>query len=479
MKVVLIRPPDPMGMVDVLSHVLPTNLGYIASTILQKGFDAEIWDYEQARFVEKEFLKRIQQTSPKIVGMSCMTPTIINGHKIATLIKKYFPHIVTVVGGAHSSALPEQTLREFAHFDLIVNQEGEDTFAQVCQRLKEGSTFEGLEGITRRDGEEIIKERPRRFIADLDKLPFPARHLYQNPIQNRTKMRGHFARGFSNAIPSTEIFTSRGCPYKCTFCAIVSTFNRSLRFRSPESVFEEIREVKQKFNIQHIIIADDTFGLKKGRIETLCEGFSKLGLLSWNCDTRTDCVDKTILKAMKASGCTKVTLGIETGSKRVIDLNMKKIKLERVRDAVRWANEVGIKNIEGNFIIGSHPDETLEDLKMTENLIRELPLTFVSISILVPYPGTPNFELMKQNGQILSEDWSKYVMFGQKPVWKTTHFSSESLVKHQQRLNKIFYLNPRYMMRMLLRIRSLKELSYYGKAGTTFIKWAFSDGVIL
>jgi radical SAM superfamily enzyme YgiQ (UPF0313 family) len=463
-----------MGMVDILSHVLPTNLGYIAAYAKQKGVSVDIWDYEQDPFSAVPFLKRLEQASPDIVGISCMTPTIINGHNIATLIKKHFPHITTVVGGAHSSALPEQTLREFPDFDIVVNQEGEVTFHELCLRSREGDGFEGVKGITRRDGEEIIREEPRDFIDDLDSVPFPARELYQNP----TKFRGHSSRGFANSLNSTEIFTSRGCPYECSFCAIVATFERSLRLRSKENVEEEVREVMRRFRIDHVVIADDTFGLKKGRIEALCDTFGRLGLRSWNCDTRVDCVDREKLRVMKSSGCTKVAFGVESGSARVIALNKKKIDLERVRAAIRWANEVGIKNIEANFIVGSHPDETFEDLRMTERLIRELPLTFISVSVLVPYPGTPNFEYMKERGDIFSEDWSKYVMFGQLPVWRTNHFSPEDLLKHQKRLNRSFYLNPRYMARMLLNIRSFKELRYYAKAGKAFIKWVLGGDVV-
>jgi len=473
-KVVLLRPPDPMGMVDVLSHVLPTNLGYIASYLLREGVEVEIWDYEQERFSAVEFLHKLQEASPQVVGISCMTPTIINGHHVASLVKKHFPNIVTVVGGAHSSAMPEETLSEFPNFDLVVNQEGEATFLELCQRVSEGGGFEGMMGITRRDGEEFVREDSRPFIPDLDDIPFPARELYHNP----NRFRGHSSRGFSNSLNSTEIFTSRGCPYKCTFCAIVATFDRTVRFRSPDNVIEEVKEVKKRYDIEHIVIADDTFGLKKGRIEELCEGFGGLGLNSWNCDTRVDSVDRNTLQLMKESGCTKVAFGIETGSERVIALNEKKIDLDRVRAAVRWANEAGIKNVEGNFIIGSHPDETLEDLEMTQKLIRELPLTFVSISIIVPYPGTPNFTTMKERGDIFSEDWSNYVMFGQDPVWRTKHFEPKDLLQHQKRMNRTFYLNPRYMTRMLLRIRSLSELAYYAKMGKAFMKWTLGGSPV-
>ena len=463
-----------MGMVDVLSHTLPTNLGYIAAYAMREGFDLEVWDYELEHFLAVKFLERVRDVQPAVIGFSCMTPTIVNGHHIATLVKRHFPHVITVVGGAHSSALPERTLEEFPFFDLVVNQEGEETFLEICRIVRDGDPVRGLVGTTWRDGKMIIREQSRPFIKDLDAIPFPARELYHMV----GKQSGHSSRGFSNKLKSTEIFTSRGCPYNCTFCAITATFERTLRLRSPGNVFAEIEDVQKRFDIDHFVIADDTFGLEKGRLETLCEGFRSLGVKSWNCDTRVDCVTPESLRLMKESGCAKVAFGIETGSPRVVALNKKKIDLERAREAVHWAKEAGIKHIEGNFIIGSHPDETPKDLELTAKMIRELPLTFVSISVIVPYPGTPNYEIMMERGHIYSTDWSEYVMFGKAPGWRTEHFSPDDLLRYQKRLNRAFYLNPDYMLHMLLSIRSFSELGYYLKAGKAFIKWVGGGDVM-
>jgi radical SAM superfamily enzyme YgiQ (UPF0313 family) len=175
---------------------------------------------------------------------------------------------------------------------------------------------------------------------------------------------------------------------------------------------------------------------------------------------------------MAATGCKKVAFGVETGSDRVIKLNEKKIDLHRVRQAIAWAKEAGIKHIEANFIVGSHPEETLEDLKKTQQLIKELDITFVSISVIVPYPGTPNYEIFKKNGFIYTDDWTQYVMFGQAPGWRTKHFTPEELLKYQKKLNTSFYLNPKYMLKLLSRVRSFNELGYYVKSGKAFVKWA-------
>ena len=467
MKHLLIRPPDPMGMVDILSHTEPTNIGYVASYAISKGFEIDIWDYEKEPFHAKGFLERLEAYSPVVVGLSCMTPTIINGHKIAQLIKTYFPEITVVVGGAHSSALPVQTLEEFQSFDLVINQEGEATFSEILDYSQSLDPLTNIPGTTWRNGGEALIEPSRGFIDNLDDIPFPARELYHG----RAQLTGHSSRGFSNKLRTTEIFTSRGCPYQCTFCAIAATFDRTLRFRSMDNISEEISEVIKRYAIQHFVIADDTFGLKKGRLELLCDVFKTHNVNSWSCDTRIDAVDKRSLQLMRDAGCTKVAFGIETGSQRVTNLNEKKIDLNNVEQVIRWANESGIRHVEANFIVGSHPDEKLEDLEATRKLLQKLPLSFISVSITVPYPGTPNFTYMNNRQFINSKDWSKYVMFGQTPDWCTTHFSSDDLLAYQKRLSRSFYLRPSYISRMLKSIRSTEELRYYSKSGLAFLKW--------
>ncbi len=302
---------------------------------------------------------------------------------------------------------------------------------------------------------------------DLDSLPFPARHLYLDKGQRA----GHSTRGFTNMVKSTDLYISRGCPFKCTFCEINTTFDYSVRFRSPDNIVEEIEEVRDRFGIEYFTFASDTFTVNHRRTHDLVDRLLPMNLKSWDCCTRVDRLERDLLQKMKDSGCKKLSIGVETGSERVIALNRKHIQIEQVREAVALAREVGIANVEATFIVGSHPDETLEDLAKTEALIRELPLSFISVSIIVPYPGTHNYELMKERGYIYTDDWSQFVMSGRAPKWRTAHITPDELLRHQKRLNQRFYLNPAYMMRQAMNICSVKELIYYAKAATTLISW--------
>jgi len=468
-NILLIRPPDPMQNATLLSHTKPINLAYIAAYLLKKGLNVQIIDYEIEHFSKEALFRVLREYKVDILGVSCMTPTIKNGALICELAKQFNNNIKTVVGGVHANGLPILTLEEFPAFDSLVYGEGEITFHELCLRYKDGIGLNGLPGTVYRDNGSIIKNLPRQLIKDLDILPFPARQLI-----NYDEQKGHSARGFSNKIRSAEIFTSRGCPIACSFCAIQATFGKEVRFRALSFIEEEIRECVEHFKCNHIVIADDTFTLIKERALAICDILKRSGIKSWNCDTRVNTVSRELLLAMKNSGCQKVAFGVESGSQRIIDRIGKKITIEQVKNAVNMAKEAGIKHIEGNFIIGSDPAETLEDVEKTKYLITSLPWSFVSVTVIVPYPGTPLYTSMKDKNLLHVEKWEDFVMFGKKPKWRTENFSSDELLRLQKQLTNAFYLNPKYIIRQLLGIRSFQEVNYWVSSGIAYLKWCLT-----
>jgi len=473
MNILLIRPPDPLQHVNLLSHTRPMNLAYLAAYVRAQGFDVTIVDYETEKFTPGAYHRLLKEKQPSLVGVSCVTPTIRNGAKLCELTKDFDSRIMTVVGGPHANSLPQETLEEFHAFDCLVYGEGEVTLGELCQGVAGKKGLSDISGLVWRRDNAIFKNPPRRLVADLDALPFPARDLIDYRMQP-----GHSTRGFSNKILSTELFTSRGCPFGCSFCAIQTTFGTTVRFRNPSFIREEVDQIVRKHHFNHIVIADDTFTLQKDRAFEICDILGYSGISSWNCDTRVNTVSKDLLLAMKRSGCQKVAFGVESGSPRILEAIGKKITGKQVREAVFLAKEAGIRHIEGNFIIGSDPSETYEDIEMTRTLIRSLPWTFISVSIIVPYPGTPVYRAMKEQGLIQPDvNWEDYVMFGVRPKWRTTHFSSQDLIRLQRKLTREFYLNPAYLMKQLLTIRSWSDIRYWFGAGAAYAKWYVSGRV--
>ena len=462
----LIRPPDPLQEATLLSHTRPMNLAALAAYLRQEGFSVTICDYEVTPYRPEQLRATLANLRPAVVGLSCTTPTVINGAKLAAEIKAFAPAIRTVAGGPHPGALPEQTLKEFAGFDCLVYGEGELTLLELCQ----GRSFPDILGLVWRDRAKIVRNLPRPLIDNLDLLPFPARDLLPALPQ-----AGHSSRGFGNALRSTEIYTSRGCPFACSFCAIQATFGRSVRFRSPASIAAELKEIQRISPVDHLVIADDTFTIDPERAAEISQLIGRSGITSWNCDTRVTSVPPELLRTMKSNGCSKVAFGVEAGSQRILDKIGKKIQAEQVQQAVAWAKEAGLRHIEGNFIIGADPSETAEDLQLTRRMILDLPWTFVSVAVIVPYPGTPIYRQMLDAGQIDADaGWDDFVMFGRTPRWRTDHFSASELVALQRSLTRAFYLRPGYIAGRLAAIRSLEEARYWFGAGTAYLKWYWS-----
>ena len=468
MKIVLIRPPDPRGGVSILSHAAPMNLGYLAAFFIKKGYSVELWDYEAEQFFPESFISRIRDLRPAIIGFSCFTPTIVIGHKLARIVKENFPSIITIVGGPHSAAFPKGTLEEFPYFDLAAVGEGEETLLEVCRAAENNKGWQGIRGLVWRSRDGIKEEQRRILIENLDELPFPSRNLFNLNL----KRKGHISRGISNRLRNTQIFTSRGCPFACIFCASKVINGLRVRLRSPENVLAEAEECLNKYHFNHIAIGDDTFTVNQDRAAKICQGLQKLGVKSWHCEgARVNTVSPELLKLMVKTGCKKIVFGVESGSSRILELIKKSITVEQVKNAFKWARQAGFKYIEGTFIIGSHPSETIQDVKETVDLIKEIKPDLIAVNWVVPYPGTEVYSLMKEGGYIFTEDWEKFVMLDRLPLWRTEHFTPEQLMDLQRKITRSFYLRPDYIIHMLSKIRNLEEARYWFKTGIEFIKW--------
>lgn len=472
MNVLLVRPPDPLQGSALLSHTRPMNLAYLAAWLRRAGIAVTLLDYEVEPFTAEAFITRLRQLQPTLLALSSVTPTISSAARLCSLAKQFDPALLTVIGGAHANGLPTRTLEEFPAFDCLVYGEGEETLLELCRAVASGESFASIAGLVHRDGGELVRNSPRPLLANLDALPFPARDLFVAANQ-----AGHASRGFSNTLRSAELFTARGCPFGCSFCAIQATFGHCVRFHSLERIAAELEELVQQ-GCNHLVIADDTFTLDAERAAAISRIIGRSGITSWNCDTRVTSVTPELLRIMRQNGCTKVAFGVESGSQRILDKIGKQIRVEQVQQAVLWAKEAGLRHIEGNFIIGADPSETAEDLELTGRMILDLPWTFVSVAVIVPYPGTPVYQQMLAAGQIdVDARWEDFVIFGKAPHWRTDHFSASELLAQQKRLTREFYLRPSYVVHQLFTIRSLKEADYWFSAGISYLRWYVSGRI--
>lgn len=469
MKVVLINPPENLHLrANFISTQYPINLGYLAAVLKKNGYQVELWDYVVEPFSLEEFIKRIADSGPQLIGITTMTNTVSSAKKLIKAVKTNFKNIYTVAGGIHVSALPERTMREIQELDFVCVGEGEYTLLELCRALQFKKDLNSVKGLVHRvSGGEVVCNERRQLILDLNLIPFPDRDL----VDSSFYCRSHTSRGISRKfLRVSEIITSRGCPNQCIFCAGHVNYGHRVRFRDAKNVLEEIKECIDKYKTNHFTFLDDTFTLLQDRAEQTCLGLKELGV-SWDCNTRVNNVSPELLKIMAESGCRKVSFGIEASSERMLKLIKKGITLDRVRKAVRWAKEAKIKFVEGTFILGAHPSETREEVEMAINLAKELDLDFIFYGIIVPFPGTEVYDIMYKRGYIDENiNWQDFIFFGEEPPWRTDNFTPKELVELQNYVLKKFYLRPKYFLKMLLKIDSWQEIRYYFDIAKDFFK---------
>lgn len=357
-------------------------LAYIASYLRRYS------DFKDISILEGDVAYKLRKIKPDLIGISSVTQTFKEACSVARLIKSEYKNIPIIIGGHHITALPH-TLPQV--FDVAVLGEGEETMRQLLEVIaKYGIQTGGLsaiEGIAFHDGDKVIINRPRKFIENLDYIPYPARDLLSN-------------------IRFSSMITSRGCPYKCIFCSSVKFWGRRARFHSPEYVLNEIKELLMKYRSIHISIWDDLFIANIPRFRIICDLIEKERInkkVSFGCALRSNLVTPELCSLMKRMNIKRVSIGFESGSQKILDhLKCSSVTVEQHLKAVELCKAYGIF-VTGTFMIGN-PDETEEDLKETLRLIKRLKLSGGgSISLAAPLPGTDLWEYAKQK-KLVSDD---------------------------------------------------------------------------
>ncbi len=471
-NVLLVQPPIHKSIDrSYASTQIPINLGYIAASLEQEGANVKIVDFCVNDFIESEFIALLREFNPAFVGFTGMTSSMNFVRDIAKLVKQYDSGLLTVLGGVHISAIPKRTMEEIPHVDVGVMSEGEETIKEIYRLKAAGKPLEGIKGTIIRTGEKLEINPMRELIKNVDTIPFPARHLFDVKKYNKSHVSRGFSRKYLNIM---ELITTRGCPNQCIFCAGHINYGYMLRARSYENVKAEIEELIKNYGTNHISIQDDTFTLNKELVKRLC-AYLKEKKLSWDCNARVNTVDFELLKLMKASGCKKISFGVESGSPRILKLIKKGITLEQVRAAFAASKKAGIRYTEGTFILGSHPSETEEEVRQTVDLIFELMPDFASLTIICPFPGTEVYRLMDEQ-KLLDEnlDWSKFTFINNTPPFRRLeHLTAEQLVETQKKFLKTYYSSPRYILSQIIKMRSIGEVRYFINLGKHLVKEFF------
>jgi len=347
----------------------------------------------------QQLKQEVASFQPQIVGITSMTATFPSAIQVAHVLKECCPEALTVMGGPHVTFMDTTTLMEHADVDVVVRREGEETLLELADCVTKKKDFDQVAGITFRKNGNVVRTSDRPFIQNLDDLPFPAYHLF--PLDKYQTGRSFFKK---RILP---IMTSRGCPFSCSFCLASKMVGKGFRVRSPKNVVDELEWLKNEHNAQAFNFLDDTLTFDKKRSYEIFDQMKKRKVdLPWNCQTRSDQVTKDILVKMAKAGCQFVSFGVESGSPQLLKAMGKGTTVEQNENAVKWAKEAGLV-VAASMIIG-YPMETVETLKETFDFINRVKPDMVYLCTVAPYPGTPLYDLVKDLGWKMSDDWSRY-----------------------------------------------------------------------
>jgi len=379
----------------------PYNLTCLSSYLEREGIDNEIFDwriYKRPRDLFVDLLKRLK---PRIVGITSVTSGINNAEKIARIIKEADKNIITLIGGSHASALPEETLINCQDFDYLVHGEGEVVFTNLVKAARINcKEIKGIKGVALRENGEIKVNTREELIANMDELPFPARHKIEIDRYAPNPGTRNYMR-----LPSTGFSVGRGCPYNCQFC-YKGVWGKSIRFRSYDHVISEIKQCIERYGIHDFRFYDDVLTFPKWNVKGFCKKIIENDItISWSCWSRVRDVNYETLVLMKKAGCYHIKYGIEFGTDKALRLSKKGAKLEHSREAIKMTKEVGIE-CKGSFIFGI-PGEIIEDCKKTIEFALELSPDFATFYSYDNIPGSQFYEQEKKGllkGQVLPQE---------------------------------------------------------------------------
>jgi anaerobic magnesium-protoporphyrin IX monomethyl ester cyclase len=438
-------------------------LAYLGAVSQQRGDIVRVYDADVETTPLRDFVLEFR---PDIAGITANTPQVKQAWRTAATIRET-ADIPVVLGGPHVSVESEnldfESLRQ-PGIDIVVRGEGEATWIEICNRLEEwkrdqedqstGNLFspahrvwESVLGISYRTSDGNLQRNPEAPpIRDLDGLPWPAYDLFK--MDRYTSLQP--ATDAVEGARSFSLMTSRGCPYRCTYCS-QSVMPVRWRARSPENVLAEWRHLVRERGAQEIGVLDDSANIQMKRLERLSDLLiaEQLHHVPWIFvnGIRANLATEAFLARLKAAGLKRLAFGVETGDPDILVSIEKRTDHDTIRQAFRNAKAVGLETI-GFFIIGL-PGDSRASMQRTIDFAIELDPLIANFSMMTPYPGTKVYEMVKSEGRLLIHDWEDYVFFEQKARFEMGEMTAELVERMYRRAYRQFYLRPRPIFRRL------------------------------
>lgn len=430
MKVLLVDPPM-QSIMQARADWYPMGLAYLAGSAKKEGHEVLIYNgehdpkldyvnlttyssnyhlYQEAldnpqHSVWCKIRKVIADFKPDIIGITSFSVKFPSALRIAAIAKDYNSQVPVIMGGQHVTIMTEESLSD-KNIDFVVRGEGETTFIDFLYKFKQ-QQWEDVLGLSYKNGYKVKHNLPQPLIQDIDELPYPARECLYD-IENYE----------THAL--AKLFASRGCPFKCNYCGTQNVWTHKFRHHGAKRIVNEINQVKKEYGSTTFTFFDDVFGLDKKYTMTLLDEMIKSNLdVKWDCLIRASIVSRELLEKMKDAGCTKIDMGVESGSDRILKHTRKGVTLKEIEKAAYLIKRSGLF-LYCFFMLGL-PYEKEEDIEMTKQFLLKIKPDWAGISIFTPIPGTGIYNELQEQGRI--PDNPDYAMFSHQSPYSNFAFS--------------------------------------------------------
>lgn len=447
----------------------PYFLAYATGALEKHGFeDTVLVDAVAKNWSHKQTIDFVKSFKPDLVVIDTSTPSIYNDVDIGSRIKENLPNTHINLVGTHPTNLTGETFSLSRRIDSICRSEYDLTLVDLARAIESGKTLKTVDGLSFRNDGKIINNKPRELMTseELDELPFVS-EIYKEHLN----VKDYFYASVMH--PEVTILTARGCAYNCSFCNI--PFKSSYRARFPENVVDEFEFIQNELpEVKEVMIEDDTFPISKERTMKICDLLLERKIkLKWSCNARVN-TDFETLKKMKDAGCRLLCVGFETPVQQILENIHKRTTKEMQLEFMKNTRKVGLL-VNGCFILGL-PGETKETMRATVEFAKELNSDTAQFYPIMAYPGTEAYELIKKDGYLATEDFSKWLT--PEGLHTTTvnrpDISSEELVRLCDEARKDYYFRLSYILPKLKQMMiSPGEAKRTLMSAKTFFKYVF------
>lgn len=478
MKIVLSTSPE--NWMNMGRYLPSLGLLYIAGSMEAAGHKVKVVDaYIDGLDVEKT-AQKIKSFQPDIVGITATSHNRFNAIPLMDRVKELTGATI-FTGGKHFGRVPEDTLNTCKGVDIVFMSESEIPPAEVATAIEQGKDYSTVMGIAYREDNKVKFTFPAKPVMDINTLPSPAWHLL-DMSKYETYLEGEAFLEGEAKTKAIGVMSSRGCPNLCSFCQDANAV--PFRLRDPKLFIDEIEMIYKKYGIKGFDIWDDTFTVVKHHVYDICKEIKQRKLdIKFYVRARVDTVNADMLRELKSAGCAILGYGVESGSQKILNIMHKRITIPQVLDAVKLTVDSGMTC--KTFWMHSLPGETLEDIKMTLDLMRrvykmvgteEIPAhaNFATI-----YPGTELEMIARKEGLIPKDfSWNKYVEFPQPklinydatvPLYENPNLKVSEILAFCYRYNTSKSGMMKKGIRGLTRVRSLEDIKHMAVMGREYL----------